>query len=66
MLYESAPLLTLFTTSFAWAEMRTVCANILSRYEVLEVPDQQVDFKQYITMQFATGQWKVNLVPRKI
>lgn len=46
--------------------MRTVCANILSRYEVLEVPGQQVDFKQYITMQFATGQWKVKLVPRKI
>ncbi|KAK1997322.1 cytochrome P450 [Colletotrichum falcatum] len=50
--------------NFAWAEMRMVAANVLQRFNVLEVPGQDVDFRQYITMQFATGHWKVVLVPR--
>lgn len=51
--------------SFAWAEMRMVAANVLSRFDVVEVPGQHVDFRQYITMQFATGHWKVMLKPRQ-
>ncbi|KAK8058496.1 cytochrome P450 [Apiospora phragmitis] len=49
---------------FAWAEMRMVAANILSRFDIVEVPGQEIDFRQYITMQFATGHWKVTLKPR--
>jgi hypothetical protein len=48
-----------FYHSFAWAEMRMVAANMFSRYDFEEVPGQNVDFRQYITMQFATGSWKV-------
>lgn len=44
--------------------MRMVAANILQRFDVLEVPGQYIDFRQYITMQFATGHWKVVLKPR--
>ncbi|KAF6528509.1 hypothetical protein HZS61_008811 [Fusarium oxysporum f. sp. conglutinans] len=47
--------------NFAWAEMRMIAANILSRYDVIEVPGQEVDFRQFITMQFHTGHWKVVL-----
>ncbi|KAK8012845.1 cytochrome P450 [Apiospora marii] len=50
--------------NFAWAEMRMVAANILSRFDIAEVPGQDIDFRQYITMQFATGHWKVTLKPR--
>ncbi|KAK8065860.1 cytochrome P450 [Apiospora hydei] len=50
--------------NFAWAEMRMVAANILSRFDIVEVPGQDIDFRQYITMQFATGHWKVTLKPR--
>ncbi|KAK1524050.1 cytochrome P450 3A9 [Colletotrichum costaricense] len=50
--------------NFAWAEMRMVAANLLQRFDVLEVPDQDIDFRQYITMQFATGHWNVVLKPR--
>lgn len=44
--------------------MRMVAANILSRFDIAEVPGQDIDFRQYITMQFATGHWKVTLKPR--
>ncbi|TDZ24851.1 Cytochrome P450 monooxygenase FUS8 [Colletotrichum orbiculare MAFF 240422] len=50
--------------NFAWAEMRMVAANLLQRFDVPEVPGQDIDFRQYITMQFATGHWKVVLKPR--
>ncbi|KAK1503060.1 cytochrome P450 3A9 [Colletotrichum tamarilloi] len=50
--------------NFAWAEMRMVATNLLQRFDVLEVPGQDIDFRQYITMQFATGHWKVVLKPR--
>ncbi|KAI3392842.1 hypothetical protein diail_5048 [Diaporthe ilicicola] len=52
--------------NFAWAEMRMVAANIFSRFDVLEVPGQDIDFRQYITMQFASGHWKVKLKPRQL
>ncbi len=42
-----------------------VAANTLSRFDVTEVPGQDVDFRQYITMQVATGYWKLVLTPRK-
>lgn len=56
--------LTTVLISFAWAEMRMVAANIFSRFDVIEVPGQVVDFRQYITMQFADGHWNVRLKPR--
>ncbi|KAK2599236.1 hypothetical protein N8I77_011006 [Diaporthe amygdali] len=52
--------------NFAWAEMRMVAANIFSRFDVMEVPGQDIDFRQYITMQFASGHWKVKLRPRQL
>ncbi|CAH0042912.1 unnamed protein product [Clonostachys rhizophaga] len=51
--------------NFAWAEMRMIAANILSRFDVVEVSGQDIDFRQYITMQFATGHWKAILIPRR-
>ncbi|KAK7423070.1 hypothetical protein QQZ08_009237 [Neonectria magnoliae] len=51
--------------NFAWAEMRMIAANILSRFDVEEVPGQYIDFRQFITMQFATGNWRAVLKPRK-
>ncbi|KAI6264929.1 hypothetical protein MCOR29_002256 [Pyricularia oryzae] len=50
--------------NFAWAEMRMVAANIFSRFDIEEVPGQVIDFRQYITMQFHTGNWRVVLRPR--
>ncbi|KAL8298843.1 hypothetical protein RB600_003395 [Gaeumannomyces tritici] len=51
--------------NFAWAEMRMVAANIFSRFDINEVQGQEIDFRQYITMQFHTGHWRVVLKPRK-
>ncbi|KAG4426254.1 hypothetical protein IFR04_000720 [Cadophora malorum] len=50
--------------NFAWAEMRMVAANFLSRFDIDEVPGQDVDFRQFITMQFATGNWKTIIKQR--
>lgn len=50
--------------SFAWAEMRTVTVNLLSRYDIIEIPGQHIDYRQYITMQFSKGSWKVKMLPR--
>jgi hypothetical protein len=41
-----------------------VTANLLSRFEFIEVPAQDIDYRQYITMQFANGSWKAFLKPR--
>jgi cytochrome P450 len=51
--------------NFAWQEMRVVAANYLARFDVEEVPKQKLDIRQYITMQFADGNWKAMLKPRK-
>ncbi|KAF4961211.1 hypothetical protein FGADI_448 [Fusarium gaditjirri] len=51
--------------NFAWAEMRMIAANLLTRYDITEVPEQVVDFRQFITMQFHTGHWNVILKKRK-
>ncbi|KAN0096705.1 cytochrome P450 [Hyaloscypha variabilis] len=50
--------------NFAWAEMRMVAANFLTRFDLEEVYGQDVDFRQFITMQFKTGSWKVMIKPR--
>ena len=50
--------------SFAWAEMRMISANFLTRFNLDEVAGQEVDFRQFITMQFKTGSWKVMVKPR--
>jgi hypothetical protein len=50
--------------SFAWAEMRMLAANFLTRFDLEEVPGQEVDCRQFITMQFKTGSWKVMVKPR--
>ncbi|PYI09748.1 cytochrome P450 [Aspergillus sclerotiicarbonarius CBS 121057] len=50
--------------NFAWAEMRMVTANLLSRFNFTEVPGQEIDYRQYITMQFQHGSWQVVLTPR--
>jgi cytochrome P450 len=50
--------------NFAWQEMRVVAANYLARFDIEEVPKQKLDIRQYITMQFADGNWKAVLMPR--
>jgi hypothetical protein len=50
--------------SFAWAEMRMIAANIYSRFDVTEVSGQAVDFRQFITIQFASGHWQAILTQR--
>lgn len=50
--------------SFAYAEIRTVSANILSRFDVEEVDHKKIHFRQYITMQFHDGKWNAKLTPR--
>ncbi|KAL2682376.1 hypothetical protein Neosp_006826 [[Neocosmospora] mangrovei] len=51
--------------NFAWAEMRMIAVNLFSRFDVIEVSGQDIDFRQYITMQFASGHWKAVLIPRE-
>ncbi|EHA20240.1 hypothetical protein ASPNIDRAFT_194740, partial [Aspergillus niger ATCC 1015] len=50
--------------NFAMAEIRMLTANILSRFDLDEVPGQNIDYRQYITMQFEHGSWKAFLTPR--
>lgn len=50
--------------NFAWAELRVIGANIFSRFDMIEVPGQSVDWGQFITMQITTGSWKVILKSR--
>ncbi|KAK8910744.1 hypothetical protein QC760_001681 [Botrytis cinerea] len=50
--------------NFAWAEIRMVTANLLTRYDFCELPGQNIDWRQYITMQFEGGSWKASLMPR--
>lgn len=52
------------TNSFANAEMSVVSANLLSRYDLVEVPGQVVDYRQFITLVFKDGKWRVVLKPR--
>lgn len=42
-----------------------IAVNLFSRFDVVEVSGQDIDFRQYITMQFASGHWKAVLIPRK-
>jgi hypothetical protein len=63
IVFASQPL-TDELSSFAWAEMRMVAANVFSRFDVVEVPGQSIDYRQYITMQFDNGSWRVALKPR--
>ncbi|CAG8951083.1 hypothetical protein HYFRA_00006481 [Hymenoscyphus fraxineus] len=46
--------------NFAMAEIRTASANILSRFDVEEPYYQEIDVRQFITMQFSDGSWKVS------
>ncbi|KAI4703455.1 hypothetical protein J4E81_002334 [Alternaria sp. BMP 2799] len=50
--------------NFAYAEMRTVSANLLSRFALEEAGYQQIQLRQFITMQFHDGKWRVVLKPR--
>ncbi|TLD36766.1 cytochrome p450 [Venturia nashicola] len=50
--------------NFANAELAVVSANMLSRYDVEEVPGQVVDWRQFITLCFKDGKWRVKLKPR--
>ncbi|KAI9892798.1 MAG: hypothetical protein M1814_001219 [Vezdaea aestivalis] len=50
--------------NFAWAELRMLAGNLLSRFDIEAVPGQKVEFRQFITMQFSEGSWNVNMTPR--
>jgi hypothetical protein len=56
--------LTNVCSSFAYAEMRTVSANLLSRFSLEEAGYQKIQLRQFITMQFHDGKWRVVLKPR--
>lgn len=43
-----------------------VAVNLLSRFDFDEVAGQTIDFRQYITMQFDQGSWKVFLKSRHV
>ena len=51
-------------SSFAYAEIRTASANILSRFDIERADDKKLDVRQYITMQFHDGSWNTFLTPR--
>lgn len=51
-------------SSFAYAEIRTVSANILSRFDIEEAKYKDIDFRQFITMQMRDGSWNAVLTPR--
>lgn len=50
--------------NFAWHEMRVVIANYMARFDIKEVPNQKLDIRQFITMQFHDGNWNAVLYPR--
>jgi hypothetical protein len=50
--------------SFAYAEIRTVAANILTRFDVHDIQKKAIDFRQFITMQMHDGSWEVIITPR--
>ncbi|KAF1940411.1 cytochrome P450 [Clathrospora elynae] len=50
--------------NFAYAEMRTVSANLLSRFDIEEAQYKEIHLRQFITMQFHDGSWNVILKPR--
>ncbi|KAJ5727065.1 cytochrome P450 [Penicillium malachiteum] len=50
--------------NFALAEIRMLTANMRSKFDFTEVVGQNVDYRQYITMQFEHGSWKTIFVPR--
>ncbi|GAB7323625.1 hypothetical protein MBLNU13_g07111t1 [Cladosporium sp. NU13] len=50
--------------NFAYAEIRTVVTNILSRFDVHDIQKKAIDFRQFITMQMHDGSWEVILTPR--
>jgi hypothetical protein len=54
----------MFMSSFAYAEMRTVSADLLSRFSIEEAGYQKIQLRQFITMQFYDGKWNVVLKPR--
>jgi len=42
-----------------------IVANFFCRYDVEEVEGQEIDFRQFITMQFKTGHWDVLVKARE-
>ncbi|RAH78614.1 cytochrome P450 [Aspergillus japonicus CBS 114.51] len=48
----------------AWAEMRMVAANVFSRFDLEDIRNLHIDFRQYITMQLENGSHKVVLKQR--
>ena len=44
--------------------MRMISANFWTRFDLAEIPGQEIDFRQFITMQFKTGKWRVRVMPR--
>ncbi|RAH64735.1 cytochrome P450 [Aspergillus aculeatinus CBS 121060] len=50
--------------NFARAEMRMVAANVFARFDLEDIMNQHLDFRQYITMQLENGSHKVVLKQR--
>lgn len=44
--------------------MRMVAANVFARFDLEDIMNQRVDFRQYITMQLENGSHKVVLKQR--
>ena len=44
--------------------MRMISANFWTRFDLIEIPGQEIDFRQFITMQFKTGKWRIRVIAR--
>jgi len=44
--------------------MRVVAASYLARFDIEQMPEQMLDIRQYIKMQYSDGNWKDVLTPR--
>lgn len=50
--------------NFAWMEMRKVMVALLSRYDIHKVVEQDIDFRNYVTLQLKNSEWNVRLTKR--
>lgn len=48
----------------AWYEMKMVIWNLLSRYDIEALPGQEVDLRQFVTLQLKSAKFSVKLTER--
>lgn len=50
--------------NFAWMEMRLTLVSLFQRYRLEQVPNQDIHFQQFVTLQLRGSKWMVKLTPR--